>query len=106
MFLYISKCLTAVLKDYISYFEIILLLLSEEYEKSKDCEREYTHAINCSKKIIPIQVENNLPPSSSKLDLITAGNTYKLYEYRNENMKRILKEIENHFGKRFSIKGT
>ena len=86
---------------------IVLLLISEEYENSHNCEREYTLADQCRKIIIPIQVKNYLPPDSSKLALIIAGKMYyKLYENKEENMKRILKEIENHFVKRFSIKGT
>ena len=87
--------------------EIILLLISEEYEKSENCISEYTYAKSCNKKVIPIQVKDYLPPRGSGLDLIIAGKIYyKLYENKEESMKRILKEIENHIGKRFSIKGT
>ena len=86
--------------------EIVLLLISEEYERSHNCIREYTHANSCRKIIIPIQVENYLPPSSSKLALIISGKIYyQLYENKEKNMKSILKEIENLIGKRFSIKG-
>ena len=87
--------------------KIVLLLISEEYEKSHNCEREYTHADQCKKIIIPVQVKNYLPPDSSKLALIISGKIYyQLYENKEENMKRILKEIESHIGKRFSIKGS
>ena len=87
--------------------EIVLLLISEEYEKSHNCIREYTHANTCRKKIIPIQVENYLPPSTSKLALIISGKIYyELYENKEENMKKILNEIESKIGKRCSIKGT
>ena len=87
--------------------EIILLLISKEYEKSNLCIREYTYAKSCKKKIIPIQVKDYLPPCGSDLDNIIAGKIYyQLFENKEENMKRILKEIENHIGKRFSIKGT
>ena len=87
--------------------EIVLLLISEEYEKSHNCIREYTHANTCRKEIIPIQVENYLPPSSSKLALIISGKIYyELYENKEENMKKILNEIESKIGKRCSIKGT
>ena len=86
--------------------DIVLLLISEEYEKSHNCIREYTHANTCQKIIIPIQVENYLPPLSSKLALIISGKIYyKLYENKEENMKKILIKIENHIGKRRSIKG-
>ena len=34
--------------------EIALLLISEEYEKSYNCVREYTHANTCRKKITPL----------------------------------------------------
>ena len=86
--------------------EIILLLISEEYEKSENCISEYTYAKSCKKKFIPIQVKNYLPPRGSGLGLIIAGKIYyQLYENKEENMKRIVKEIENHIGKRFSIKG-
>ena len=53
--------------------EIALLLFSEEYEKSYNCFREYTHANTCRKKITPSQVENYLPPSSSKLAFFFSG---------------------------------
>ena len=53
--------------------EIALLLISEEYEKSYNCVREYTHANTCRKKITSLQVENYLPPSSSKLAIIFSG---------------------------------
>ena len=87
--------------------EIILLLISEEYEKSENCISEYTYAKSCNKKFIPIQVKNYLPPRGSGLGLIIAGKIYyNLYENKEENMKRILKEIETQIGKRFSIKGT
>ena len=87
--------------------EIILLLISEEYEKSENCISEYTYAKSCKKKIIPLQVKNYLPPGGSVLDLIIAGKIYyKLYKNKEENMKRILKEIENHTEKRLSIKGS
>ena len=87
--------------------EIVLLLISEEYEKSHNCIREYTHANTCRKQIIPIQVENYLAPSSSKLALIISGKMcYELYENKEENMKKILNEIESKIGKRCSIKGT
>ena len=87
--------------------EMVLLLISEEYERSHNCEREYTFADQCRKIIIPIQVENYLPPSHSKLALIISGKIhYQLFKNKEENMKRILKGIEYHFGKRSSIKGT
>ena len=87
--------------------EIILLLISEEYEKSDNCISEYSYAKSCKKKIIPIQVKDYLPPRGSVLVLIIAGKIYyQLYENKEENMKRILKEIENHIEKRFSIKGS
>ena len=86
--------------------EIILLLISEEYEKSEICISEYTYAKSCEKKVIPIQVKDYLPPRASELYFIIAGNIYyKLYENKEENMKMILKEIETQIGKRSSIKG-
>ena len=86
---------------------IVLLLISEEYKNSHNCEREYTLADECRKIIIPILVKDYLPPNSSNLALIIAGKIYyKLYEKKEENMKRILKEIEKQIGKRFSIKGA
>ena len=86
--------------------KIILLLITEEYEKSKNCISEYTYAKLCKKKVIPIQVKDYLPSRGSVLDLIIAGKIYyKLYENKEENMKRILKEIETQIGKRSSIKG-
>ena len=87
--------------------KIVLLLISEEYEKSHFCSGEYSHAYECQKKIIPIFVENYVLPASSKLRLIIAGKFYyKLYENKEENMNKILKEIEKHVRKRSSIKGT
>ena len=87
--------------------EIILLLISEEYEKSENCISEYTYAKKCKKKVIPIQVKDYLPPCGSDLDFIIAGKIYyQLYKNKEENVKRILKDIEDHFGKRSSIKGT
>ena len=87
--------------------EIILLLISEEYEKSENCISEYTYAKKCNKNVIPIQVKDYLPPRGSGLDLIIAGKIYyKLYENKEENMKMILNKIENHIGKRVSMKGT
>ncbi|XP_065642417.1 uncharacterized protein LOC136074046 [Hydra vulgaris] len=87
--------------------EIILLLISEEYEKSENCISEYTYAKSCNKNVIPIQVKDYLPPRGSGLSLIIAGKIYyQLYENKEENMKRIVKEIENYIGKRFSIKET
>ena len=83
--------------------EIILLLISEEYVKSKNCKSEYTHARTSNKKIIPIYVENYQPPNSSRLALIISGMIYyNLYENKEKNMMLILKEIESHIG----IKGT
>ena len=87
--------------------EIILLLISEEYEKSENCKSEYTYAKLCSKKVIPIKVKDYQPSRGSGLDLIIAGKIYyQLYENKEKNMKKILKEIESHIGKRSSIQGT
>ena len=63
--------------------KIILLLISEEYEKSDNCISEYTYAKSCKKKVIPTQVKDYLPPRGSGLDLIIAGKIYyQLYEIR------------------------
>ena len=86
--------------------EVILLLISEEYEKSYNCTREYEHANSCRKIMIPIQVKNYLPPASTSLAVIIAGKIYyQLYEKKEENMKRIIKEIRR-IRTRSSIKGT
>ena len=87
--------------------EIILLLISEKYDNSNDCLREYRHARLCRKVIIPIQVENYLPPKNSKLAYIISGKIFhQLYENKEENMKRILKEIKKEIGIKLShIKG-
>ena len=100
---YIGCDLESEMAKAVANSNIILLLISEKYEKSYNCIREYTHANTCRKVMIPIQVENYLPHVSSKLALIISGKIYyKLYEDKERNMKKILKTIENQIGTRKS----
>ena len=87
--------------------EIILLLISEEYEKPDNCMSEYTYANSCKNKVIPIQVKDYLPPRGSGLNLIMAGKIYyQLYKNKDDNMKWDIKRNRRSFRKKILIKGT
>ena len=47
--------------------EVIILLISEKYEISANCSKEYAYANDLKKKIIPTKVENYRPPNDSAL---------------------------------------
>ena len=53
--------------------EVIILLISEAYEKSVNCKLEYNYAIQKRKLIIPAKVEKYNPVEGSELDLLIAG---------------------------------
>ena len=92
--------------------EIILLLISEEYQRSTNCKNEYTLAISKKKKIIPIKVKDYQPPKDSDLYCVMSENMrYELYDEMEEDKldeikKRILdKEIKKHIREGLLFKG-
>ena len=86
--------------------EIILFLISEKYEKSHSCQADYRLAHGVKKKIIPIQVEDYYPAVGSELRFYISGQIfYKLFEDKENNMIKIMKAIDKHFGEVFPKKG-
>ena len=77
--------------------EIIIVCMSTNYQKSKNCNSEIKYARDKGKNIIPIKIEEGYSPTGS-LGLITAGKRYidfSNWSMFDENMKSLKKEIES-----------
>ena len=68
-----DKMANAVLKS-----KVIILLISEAYEKSENCQKEYNYVIKKNKLIIPTKVEKYNPVEGCALDLLIAPEMYYL----------------------------
>ena len=74
--------------------KVIILLISEAYEKSVNCTKEYNYAHQLNKLIIPVKVENYNPIKGCKLDLLIAGELYySLYKDFDSVVKPLLLAI-------------
>ena len=59
---------------------IIIILLSKDYATSHNCESEIEHAKKCKTEIIPVMVEDYIPPTDTALSLFLSENVYyKVY---------------------------
>ena len=84
-----DKMANAVLKS-----KVIILLISEAYEKSVNCKWEYNYAIQLNKLIIPAKVEQYNPVKGCTLDLLIAGELYyPLYQDFDSQVKPLLMAI-------------
>ena len=84
-----DKMANAVLKS-----KVIILLISEAYEKSVNCKKEYNYAIQLNKLIIPTKVEKYNPVKGCALDLLIAGELYySLYQDFDSQVKPLLMAI-------------
>ena len=91
-----DKMANAVLKS-----KVIILLISEAYEKSINCKKEYNYAIQLNKLIIPAKVENYNPVKGRALDLLIAGELYySLYEDFDSVVKPLLLAISEKLNER------
>ena len=84
-----DKMANAVLKS-----KVIILLISEAYEKSENCKLEYNYIIKERKLFVPAKVENYNPVRGRALDLIIAGELYySLYKDFDSEVKLVLMAI-------------
>ena len=84
-----DKMANAVLKS-----KVIILLISEAYEKSENCKKEYNYANQLNKLIIPVKVEKYNPVEGRALDLLIAGEMYySLYKDFDSEVKLMLTAI-------------
>ena len=71
--------------------KVVILLISEAYEKSENCKLEYNYVIQKRKLIIPAKVEKYNPVEGRALDLLIAGELYySLYQHFDSVVKPLL----------------
>ena len=97
-----DKMANAVLKS-----KVVILLISEAYEKSENCKLEYNYVIKERKLIIPAKVENYNPVRGRALDLLIAPELYySLYKDFNSEVKLMLKAIADKLKKHVNKTST
>lgn len=76
--------------------DIVIACMSDKYQRSENCNKEFEYAQVRKKTIIPIKMEKDFHATGS-LGLITAGKLYIDFSNMskfNENMTSLKKEIQ------------
>ena len=75
---------------------LILLFVSEKYERSVNCRLEYDYVDALKKPFIAVKVENYHPPAGSKLGFMMGTKLYyPLYEKYEDNVRNLIRDIEH-----------
>ena len=77
---------------------VIIVCMSNNYQTSVNCKKEFEYAQVSKKNIVPIKMEKGFNATGA-LGLITAGKLYIDFSNMsnfNENLKSLKKELESH----------